>query len=232
MSKPQAQDSTHFSWCPDGEHIVTATCSPRLRVSNGFTIWHYAGAVLHKQEVASGSELWEVRWQAFPDGTFPERPVTYKVAPSELGTTQATPKQAYRPPALRHLPAKPSARLVRTRPRRTVQEHVGDIIALVRLSARGGASSEHETWREGSVQDGAEEPEETRGQEGSQTGELLSANQRAPPALGQSEGSSSQSVFSLRRTIKLRLRPLHLLCVRANQSRAPATPRPTRRSKT
>lgn len=115
VSKPQARDTTHFSWCPDGEHIVTATCSPRLRVSNGFRIWHYTGSVLHKQEVASGSELWEVRWQLFPEGAFPERTITYQAAPSELGTTQAPPKQAYRPPALRHLPAKPSARLVRNR---------------------------------------------------------------------------------------------------------------------
>lgn len=113
VSKPQSPDSTHFAWCPDGEHIVTATCSPRLRVSNGYKIWHYTGTVLHKEDVAGGSELWEVLWQSFHDGTFPELPIKYQAAPSELGTTQATPTQAYRPPALRHLPAKPSAKLVR-----------------------------------------------------------------------------------------------------------------------
>ncbi|XP_029699278.1 eukaryotic translation initiation factor 2A [Takifugu rubripes] len=116
VSKPQAQDSTHFSWCPDGEHIVTATCSPRLRVSNGFRIWHYTGSVLHKHEVAAGSELWEVCWQPVPEGVFPERAISYQSAPSELGTTQTTVKQAYRPPALRHLPAKPSARLQEEEP--------------------------------------------------------------------------------------------------------------------
>ncbi|XP_029028193.1 eukaryotic translation initiation factor 2A [Betta splendens] len=105
VSKPQAPDATHFSWCPDGEHVVTATCSPRLRVGNGFKIWHYTGSVLHKQDVAAGSELWEVRWQSFPEGSFPERTVKYQAAPSELGTTQAQPTQAYRPPALRHMPA-------------------------------------------------------------------------------------------------------------------------------
>ena len=31
----QARDTTYFEWCPDGEHFVTATCAPRLRVSNG-----------------------------------------------------------------------------------------------------------------------------------------------------------------------------------------------------
>ncbi|KAK5904118.1 hypothetical protein CesoFtcFv8_005714 [Champsocephalus esox] len=55
VSKPQAPDATHFSWCPDGEHVITSTCSPRLRVGNRF--------------------------------------------------------QAYRPPALRHLPPAERARL-------------------------------------------------------------------------------------------------------------------------
>ncbi|MEQ2212670.1 hypothetical protein XENOCAPTIV_003118, partial [Xenoophorus captivus] len=111
VSKPQAPDATYFSWCPDGEHIVTATCSPRLRVSNGYKIWHYTGTVLHKQDAAAGSELWKVHWQPFPEGSFPERPIKYQAAPSELGTTEAAPIQAYRPPALRHLPATPSSKL-------------------------------------------------------------------------------------------------------------------------
>ncbi|XP_041850186.1 eukaryotic translation initiation factor 2A [Melanotaenia boesemani] len=111
VSKPEAPDATHFSWCPDGEHIVTATCSPRLRVSNGYKIWHYTGSVLHKADVVAGSELWEVRWQSFPNGSFPEGPVKYQAAPSNLGSTQAPPTQAYRPPALRHLPATPSSKL-------------------------------------------------------------------------------------------------------------------------
>ncbi|XP_071389010.1 eukaryotic translation initiation factor 2A isoform X1 [Centroberyx affinis] len=111
VSKPQAPDSTHFSWCPDGEHVVTATCSPRLRVSNGFKVWHYTGAVLHRQDAAAGTELWEVRWQPAPPGRFPERPVKYQEAPSQLGSTQAPPTQAYRPPALRHLPATASSKL-------------------------------------------------------------------------------------------------------------------------
>lgn len=36
ISKPVASDSTYFAWCPDGEHILTATCAPRLRVNNGY----------------------------------------------------------------------------------------------------------------------------------------------------------------------------------------------------
>uniref|UniRef100_A0A3B3WMX4 Eukaryotic translation initiation factor 2A n=1 Tax=Poecilia mexicana TaxID=48701 RepID=A0A3B3WMX4_9TELE len=111
VSTPQAPDATFFSWCPDGEHIVTATCAPRLRVSNGYKIWHYTGSVLQKHDVAEGAELRDVRWQPFPDGIFPERPIRHQAAPSELGSTQAAPTQAYRPPALRHLPAAPSSKL-------------------------------------------------------------------------------------------------------------------------
>ncbi|XP_061074005.1 eukaryotic translation initiation factor 2A [Conger conger] len=111
VSKPQAADSTHFFWCPDGEHIVTATCSPRLRVSNGYKIWHYTGTVLHKEDTPEGAELWEVLWQPFPEGTFPAKPIKYQAAPSELGSTEAKPAQAYRPPALRNKPVTASSKL-------------------------------------------------------------------------------------------------------------------------
>ncbi|XP_046907870.1 eukaryotic translation initiation factor 2A isoform X3 [Hypomesus transpacificus] len=111
VCKPQAANSTHFSWSPDGEHVVTATCSPRLRVSNGYKIWHYTGTVLYKQDTPPGAELWEVLWQPFPEGVFPERPVKYQAAPSELGTTETKPAQAYRPPALRNKPVTASSKL-------------------------------------------------------------------------------------------------------------------------
>ncbi|XP_072111081.1 eukaryotic translation initiation factor 2A isoform X2 [Mobula birostris] len=104
ISKPQAPDTTYFSWCPDGEHIVTATCAPRLRVSNGFKIWHYSGVVHHKIEVPSNSELWEVQWQPFVDGVFPEKAIKYQTVPNDVPSIDAKPAQAYRPPALRNKP--------------------------------------------------------------------------------------------------------------------------------
>ncbi|XP_049581970.1 eukaryotic translation initiation factor 2A isoform X2 [Syngnathus scovelli] len=110
VAKSQAADATHFSWCPDGEHVLTATCSPRLRVGNGFQVRHYTGGVEHAHQTPEGSELWEVRWQPFPDGTFPERPVRQQAAGAG-GAAQAAPAQAYRPPALRHLPAAPTSKL-------------------------------------------------------------------------------------------------------------------------
>ena len=34
ISKFKAPDTTNFAWSADGEHILTATVSPRLRVGN------------------------------------------------------------------------------------------------------------------------------------------------------------------------------------------------------
>ena len=35
VAQTQSPDTTSFEWCPDGEHVVTATTAPRLRVANG-----------------------------------------------------------------------------------------------------------------------------------------------------------------------------------------------------
>lgn len=104
ISKPQASDSTYFAWCPDGEHIVTATCSPRLRVGNGFKIWHYTGSVLYRYGVQQNAELWQVTWQPFLDGVFPAKAVAYHAVPSKVLNEEPKAAQAYRPPALRNKP--------------------------------------------------------------------------------------------------------------------------------
>ncbi|KAL8188364.1 UNVERIFIED_CONTAM: Eukaryotic translation initiation factor 2A [Gekko kuhli] len=112
ISKPQASDSTYFAWCPDGEHIVTATCSPRLRVGNGYKIWHYSGSVLYKYEVPPNAELWQVAWQPCLEGTFPLKAVKYNTVPSKVPNDEPKAAQAYRPPALRNKPDT-SSKLIR-----------------------------------------------------------------------------------------------------------------------
>uniref|UniRef100_A0A2K5LFJ8 Eukaryotic translation initiation factor 2A n=1 Tax=Cercocebus atys TaxID=9531 RepID=A0A2K5LFJ8_CERAT len=104
ISKPVASDSTYFAWCPDGEHILTATCAPRLRVNNGYKIWHYTGSILHKYDVPSNAELWQVSWQPFLDGVFPAKTITYQAVPSEVPSEEPKVATAYRPPALRNKP--------------------------------------------------------------------------------------------------------------------------------
>lgn len=91
-----AEDTTAFEWCPDSEHLVTASCSPRLKVDNGFKVWHYAKGLVYKKDI---KELWSVAWQPVPDGTFSEKPIA-KVDAKASAAAVAT-KTVYRPPGAR-----------------------------------------------------------------------------------------------------------------------------------
>ncbi|XP_053566011.1 eukaryotic translation initiation factor 2A [Bombina bombina] len=104
ISKPTASDATFFSWCPNGEHIVTATCSPRLRVGNGYKIWHYTGTLLHKYDMPPNTELWQVMWQPFAEKIFPAKAIVYQAVAGDIPTEESKPAEAYRPPALRNKP--------------------------------------------------------------------------------------------------------------------------------
>jgi len=93
VAKPQAPDTTYMEWCPDGQHLVTSTCAPRLRMGNGYKIWHYTGRVLQQVEVKSG-ELWETKWQPQPPSMFP-------VPKIQTGVVDGPKAPAYRPPSAR-----------------------------------------------------------------------------------------------------------------------------------
>ena len=73
----QADDTTYFEWSSDGDHILTATTAPRLRVSNGYKIWNYSGENMYTYKLPQGNELWQVGWQP---GVFPQKPVVKKAA--------------------------------------------------------------------------------------------------------------------------------------------------------
>lgn len=96
-----ADDTTYFQWCPDGEHIVTATTAPRLRVGNMYKVWHYSGILLHQQAMKQNEELWEVLWQPFPEGVFPEKPISFKAVESTIEQPDSKKVAAYRPPGAR-----------------------------------------------------------------------------------------------------------------------------------
>jgi len=94
VAKPQAEDTTYMEWCPDGQHLVTSTCAPRLRIGNGYKIWHYTGKVLQTYDVPKGGELWQTKWQTQPASMFP--------VPKILsGVTDGPKAAAYRPPSAR-----------------------------------------------------------------------------------------------------------------------------------
>lgn len=53
-----APNTSHFDWSHDGQTILTATLSPRLRVDNGIRMWHCSGKLLH---VHMQDDLYQVR---------------------------------------------------------------------------------------------------------------------------------------------------------------------------
>lgn len=97
----QASDSTMLEWSPSGDIFVTATTAPRLRMGNGFKVWHYSGALLHETVWPTGQELFEVNFQKYANETFKEPPITnQKIEGIKSNQPQAS-TVAYRPPNLR-----------------------------------------------------------------------------------------------------------------------------------
>ncbi|XP_064394143.1 eukaryotic translation initiation factor 2A-like [Halichondria panicea] len=105
IKKLEASDSTQFEWCPDGVHFVTATTAPRLRVGNGYKVWHFCGTLVQCEDTPPKQELWEVKWRPFPAGTFPTPSTSSTAPPTTIEQpVQQEKKAAYRPPALRGKP--------------------------------------------------------------------------------------------------------------------------------
>jgi len=52
-----ASNASSCEWCPDGRHLMTSTLYARLKVDNGYKLWHYSGALVHQGDV---KELYQV----------------------------------------------------------------------------------------------------------------------------------------------------------------------------
>ncbi len=77
ISNPKSPDTTHFDWCPNGEHILTATTAPRLRVGNGYVdlFWRTFLTLLLSSFLLSSKTSplpTPLEWLRGPD---PQRPV-------------------------------------------------------------------------------------------------------------------------------------------------------------
>ncbi|KAH7966790.1 hypothetical protein HPB49_019596 [Dermacentor silvarum] len=105
VSRSQASDSTQLCWCADGEHYLTATTAPRLRVGNGYKVWHYSGSLQHENICSEGEELWDVLWQPCPADSFPAKPISYKQVGGIQSSQPQASKQVYRPPGARGQPS-------------------------------------------------------------------------------------------------------------------------------
>ncbi|KAL1923379.1 uncharacterized protein VTP21DRAFT_8359 [Calcarisporiella thermophila] len=106
ISTIEASGTTTCEWSPDGRYLLTATLSPRLRVDNGFKVWHHSGKLVAAENFA---ELYEVVWRPASVDLFPIRTslspppaAVLKNAP-ELTAAKPAPKKmgAYRPPHAR-----------------------------------------------------------------------------------------------------------------------------------
>ncbi|KAE9414966.1 hypothetical protein Angca_004391, partial [Angiostrongylus cantonensis] len=63
----EVPNTTLFEWAPDGQHFLTATTTPRLRIDNGYRMWHYSGKLINEVLCESSSEeLWEVKFRPMP----------------------------------------------------------------------------------------------------------------------------------------------------------------------
>jgi len=105
ISTFDAPDSTDVKWNPDGQHILTTTCAPRLRQGNGYKIWHYTGALLHEKAFSGTDELWEADWQASPPGTWPSFNISKQGVQGITPSQPQVSKQVYRPPGARGTPS-------------------------------------------------------------------------------------------------------------------------------
>lgn len=69
ISTLKVPETTGLEWCADGKHILTSTTSPRLRVGNGYRLWHYTGSLLYEQistDPNQNMELYDILWQPRP----------------------------------------------------------------------------------------------------------------------------------------------------------------------
>jgi len=105
ISTFDAPDSTDVKWSPDGQHILTTTCAPRLRQGNGYKIWHYTGALLHEKAFSGTDELWEADWQAALPGTWPPFKISKQEVQGIVPSQPQVSKQVYRPPGARGAPS-------------------------------------------------------------------------------------------------------------------------------
>jgi translation initiation factor 2A len=100
-----APNASHCEWSPCGRYLLTATLTPRLRVDNGFKLWHHTGTLIYEESV---EELYQIAFRPEPASRYPMRSVSpppnpIKVLPTKGSGAKASvaPTGAYRPPHLR-----------------------------------------------------------------------------------------------------------------------------------
>ncbi|KAH8551581.1 eukaryotic translation initiation factor eIF2A-domain-containing protein [Umbelopsis sp. PMI_123] len=99
-----AANSSYCEWSPDGRFLMTATLTPRLRVDNGFKMWHYTGTLIYHESI---DELYQIGWRPASATSYPMRALSPVPKPiksevnGDVAKPAAQPAGAYRPPHLR-----------------------------------------------------------------------------------------------------------------------------------
>lgn len=96
ISSFDAPDTTDVKWHPDGQHLLTTTCAPRLRMGNGYKIWHYSGSLMHEKDFKPPDELWEADFQI--TAPYPAFKISKQAVQGIKSKTPQESKQVYRPP--------------------------------------------------------------------------------------------------------------------------------------
>ncbi|QDZ20404.1 eukaryotic translation initiation factor 2A [Chloropicon primus] len=104
MGKVRAACTVNCGWAPDGRHLITSTTSPRLRVDNGFKVFHYNGDLVHEQKV---DVLLQVDFGPSPPDLYQDRPaspdkVKKSLAKAASGGSSGSRPAAYVPPHLKN----------------------------------------------------------------------------------------------------------------------------------
>lgn len=102
IAEMKAPDTTLLEWSPSGDVFLTATTAPRLRMSNGFKVWHHTGALLHETHWPEKQELLEIIWQKYASGTFKEPTISHEKIEGIASKTPQASKQKYVPPGMRN----------------------------------------------------------------------------------------------------------------------------------
>jgi len=111
-----------MEWSPDSQLLLTAALSPKIRVDNGYTIWHYDGSVYHHCAIPV---LYEVKWQPMAGERFPLQRIKVSPQPKASSQTPVPAKPAiYQPPSMRgQVPVVNKEDLEAQKPRKYRAEH-------------------------------------------------------------------------------------------------------------
>lgn len=57
----EVPSTTYFEWAPDGQHFMTSTLSPRLRIDNNYRVWTYCGEEVCEELMVEKAETGTVK---------------------------------------------------------------------------------------------------------------------------------------------------------------------------